>query len=139
MKAKPVLLTLTTALLTGTVGNTGRPLPAQSQAELNTNVARELRSAEAQIEELLRSLTTKAKGHPEALAKLDRAQAAWVTYRDAHLDSLWPSADALRSYGSVHPMCVLMERTKLTMQRIAALRLMLKAEEGEVCFGAWPK
>ena len=93
MMAKTILLMLTTAVLTGTVGSAGRPLPPQSQAEMNTDAARELLSAEAQMEELLRSLTTKAMGHPEAIAKLNRAQAAWVTYRDAHLDSLWPSAE----------------------------------------------
>ena len=139
MKAKIILLTLTAAVLIGTAGIAARPRPPQSQPEMNADAARELRSAESQMQELLSTLTAKAKGHPEALAKLNRAQAAWVTYRDAHLDSLWPSADTLRSYGSVHPMCVLMERKKLTMQRIAELRLMLKAEEGEVCFGAWPE
>jgi uncharacterized protein YecT (DUF1311 family) len=87
---------------------------------------------------LLSSLATKASGHSDARTKLNRAQAAWVSYRDAHIAALWPSKDPQRTYGSVHPMCLAMERTKLTTQRVAELRLMLKAEEGEVCFGAWP-
>src|SRR5687767_8450472 len=112
MKTRLILLTLVTAMLAGTAGSAGRSPRSQSQAELNADAARELRAVEAQMDELLRTLANKATGHPEALAKLNRAQAAWVTYRDAHIDSLWPSDDTLRSYGSVHPMCVLMERTK---------------------------
>ena len=138
MKAKMVLLILMTALLAGTGSSAGRSFRSESQAELNADAARELRVAEAQMEELLRTLNSKAEGHTEALAKLNRAQGAWATYREAYPESLWPSNDTLRSYGTVHPMCLRMERTRLTMQRIEELRVMLKAEE-RLCSLTWPE
>jgi uncharacterized protein YecT (DUF1311 family) len=73
------------------------------------------------MEGVLSSLRSKASGNPDAMAKLNRAQAAWVAYRDAHIESLWPSKTAQASYGSVHPMCMAIERTKLTTERIARI------------------
>jgi uncharacterized protein YecT (DUF1311 family) len=115
------------------------PSSVQTQGEMNAEAARDLRVAETEMAALLSSLASKANRHADARTKLNRAQAAWVAYRDAHIESLWPSKTPQSTYGSVHPMCRAMERTKLTAQRIAELRLMLKAEEGEVCFGAWPE
>lgn len=69
MKAKIILLMITAAVLIGTVGIAARPRSPQSQAEMNADAARELRSAESQMEEILSTLTAKGKGHPDALAK----------------------------------------------------------------------
>jgi uncharacterized protein YecT (DUF1311 family) len=118
----------------------GSPFPpVQTQAEMNAEAARDLRAAETEMAALLSSLATKANRHSDARTKLNRAQSAWATYRDAHIEALWPSKTPQSTYGSVHPMCRAIVRTKLTRQRIAELWLMLKAEEGEVCFGAWPE
>jgi uncharacterized protein YecT (DUF1311 family) len=112
---------------------------AQTQAELNATAYGDLRTAEGDMASVLASLRMKGDGHPDALARLDRAQAAWVAYRDAHLAAVWPSKTPQASYGSVHPMCISLELKELTKQRTAELRKMLKVEEGEVCFGAWPE
>jgi uncharacterized protein YecT (DUF1311 family) len=121
----------------GVAGSSG-PV-AQTQSELNATADGELRAAEAEMDSVLTSLRKKGVGHPDALAKLERAQVAWAAYRNAHVDALWPSKTPQFSYGSVHPMCVSGVIKELTKQRIAELRKMLKTEEGEVCFGAWPE
>ena len=139
MTTKAILLILACTIVASPAGRAGSPSRAQTQTEANDDANQQLRTAEAEMATVLSSLTMKASGHPDALAKLNRAQAAWEAYRDAQIDSLWPSRTPLPSYGSVHPRCVAMERTKLTTQRIAELRLMLKVEDGEVCFGAWPE
>jgi uncharacterized protein YecT (DUF1311 family) len=86
---------------------------------------------------VLERLLEAAAGKAEAIAKLDQAQAAWKSYRDAQTDALWPSADRA-SYGSVHPMCVALARTNLTRTRTAELRAMLEKVEGDVCQPGWP-
>src|SRR5436190_24284569 len=112
MTTKAIFLILAGTIIASPVGRTG-PVPrVQTQSEMNDDANRQLRAAEAEMGAVLRSLTTKANGHPDALAKLNRAQAAWVAYRDAHIDALWPSKTPQFSYGTVHPMCVAMERTK---------------------------
>jgi uncharacterized protein YecT (DUF1311 family) len=139
--AKVGLSILVGVLVAGPVvaGERSMPVCVQSQAEMNVDANRELRAAEDEMSAVLESLTKKAAGHPDALATLRRAQSAWVAFRDAQIDALWPSKTPQSTYGTVHPMCVAMERAGLTKQRIAELRVMLKVEEGEVCHSAWPE
>jgi uncharacterized protein YecT (DUF1311 family) len=138
MTAKRIVSILICALVAGSSVRNGVGL-AQTQSQMTTDADRVLRAAEAEMATVLQNLAKKANGQPDALAKLNRAQAAWVAYRNAHIEALWPSKTPLESYGSVHPMCVLMERTNLTKERIRELRLMLAARDGEACIGAWPE
>ena len=103
MTTKAIFLILAcTIVVASLAGRTGSSSRAQTQRELNDGANRQLRIAEAEMATVLSSLTIKANGHPDALAKLNRAQAASVAYRDAHIHSLWPSKMPLPSYGSVH-------------------------------------
>jgi uncharacterized protein YecT (DUF1311 family) len=71
------------------------------------------------------------------VAKLKEAQTAWLAFRDAHVRAFWPS-DEPRAYGSVHPMCVANELTRLTLARLSELRAMTSRVEGDVCACYWP-
>jgi len=132
MIAKPIMMLFIVALF-AVPG-----IRPQTQSDLNTEAAQELRTAEAEMNSLLENLTRKAGNNRDALAKLNRAQSAWVAYREAHLAAMWPSATPQADYGSVHPMCVLHTRTALTKVRIEELKSMLTVEEGEVCLGKFP-
>ena len=111
---------------------------AQTQLELNQSAGRDLEAAETRMNEVLARLFKMANGRPKAVAKLEQAQSAWRSYRDAHVKAYWPSDD-LGQYGSVYPMCVALEMTRLTNARIADLQNMTPRGEGDVCACPWPE
>lgn len=111
----------------------------QTQGDMNDSAARELQAAQLEMADLVAELVNQAEGRPETIAKLERAQAAWEAFSDAHIEAFWPSEDARVTYGSVHPMCVTQERTRLTKARIVELRSMTGGVEGDVCACRWPE
>lgn len=69
--------------------------------------------------------------------KMRAAQRAWVIFRDAHLESIFPAADKRAAYGSVQPMCHCMELEKITHERAKVLKQWDDGiEEGDVCAGS---
>ena len=115
----------------------GSRFEAQTQLEINQSAQRELQRAEAEMNSELTRLFALAAQKPASIAKLKEAQSAWRAFRDAHVKAFWPS-DERGAYGSVHPMCVANELTRLTKARVAELRAMTKRVEGDVCACEWP-
>jgi uncharacterized protein YecT (DUF1311 family) len=128
---------LTLVCLVLCTATSGRPLEAQTQLELNRSADRELQAAEAQMNSELRRLFALAAKNPASIEKLKQAQSAWRAFRDAHVKAFWPS-DERGAYGSVHPMCVAQELTRLTKERVAELRKMTRSVEGDACACQWP-
>jgi len=89
--AKTIVAILVGTIIAGSTVRNAVGLRAQTQSQMNTDADRALRSAEAEMATVLQNLTKKASAQPAALARLNRAQTAWVAYRDAHLEALWPS------------------------------------------------
>ena len=84
-----------------------------------------------------RQVLNKYKGDTLFVAKLKAAQRAWIAFRDAHLESLYPEANKLQAYGSVNPVCRCGGLTELTAERAKQLKQWLNgAEEGDVCSGS---
>jgi len=110
----------------------------QTQSGLNATAGNELKTAEAEMTLLLNRLITRAAGKTDAIAKLTKAQTAWKTYRDSQIEAMWPFPER-GQYGSVYPMCVGNELTKLTKARVVELRRMLNPVEGDVCASQWPE
>ena len=54
--------------------------------------------------------------------KLRSAQLAWISYRDAFLEAMWPAADKRAEYGTLYAMQYGEVRSQLTRQHTAALR-----------------
>ena len=72
--------------------------------------------------------------------KFRTAQQAWLKFRDAHLEALFPASDKGSEYGSVYPMCSGNVLAELTKARTAQLRAWVAGvEEGEVCAGSIKK
>jgi uncharacterized protein YecT (DUF1311 family) len=114
----------------------------QSQAKMNQDAAGELKKANQEMVSLYQEITAKHSKNPEAdpafVQKLEKAQSAWIAYRDAHLDAIFPSITP-NEYGSVQPMCIATIKTELTRSRIAQLRQWSEGiEEGDVCLGSRP-
>jgi uncharacterized protein YecT (DUF1311 family) len=106
---------------------------AQTQLDLNTCAADKLRSEDAKLDRVYQELLAKAKNDPVATAKIRSAQQAWVAFRDAQLEALFPADDKQDQYGSAYPMCAASARAQLTAERARMLESMLHPVEGEMC------
>ena len=82
------------------------------------------------------------KRAPDAAArkKLQAAQTAWMTYRKAEIAAKYPADNpglAQEKYGTVWPMCAVLDYVEMTRARTAELNRLLSVREGEVCAGGY--
>ncbi len=106
-----------------------------SQMELNQCYCNEYRKANAELNKMYQQVLSANAGEPQVPEKLKAAQRAWLAFRDAQLEAIYPTtgSDPREQYGSIYPMCYCMEQTKLTVQRTQQLNQMLNSTEGDVC------
>jgi uncharacterized protein YecT (DUF1311 family) len=98
---------------------------AMAQSELNHCAALDAREADTELNHVYQDLLAKLKGNDTATKKLRAAQKAWLVFRDAHLQELYPAEDKQAEYGSMFPMCYSQVATAMTRDRTAQLRRML--------------
>jgi uncharacterized protein YecT (DUF1311 family) len=99
---------------------------AKTQVEMTVCVNKEVAQVDAVLNDIYRKLLLKAQSEPEAVAKIKAAERAWITYRDAYIDAMYPAKDKQAEYGSTYPMEVGLLRVKLTQQQVAALSELLQ-------------
>lgn len=64
-------------------------------------------------------------------------QRAWLSFRDAQIDLLYPHRQEANYYGTVLPMCINIELTRITLVQIKNLnRWLHPSEEGDACAGS---
>jgi len=108
----------------------------QTQFEMNQEACGRHKQADAELNRIYQQVLRGYAGDKNFIRKMKIAQRAWVTFRDAHLDSIYPDPDP-RSYGSVNPMCRCIILERLTEDRIKALREWADGvQEGDVCAGS---
>lgn len=111
--------------------------PAQTQTEMNEDACAKYKKADAEMNAVYRQVLDKYKSETAFVAKFKTAQRAWIAFRDAHLESVYPEPNKLQAYGSVNPMCRCAVLAELTAERTKQLKLWLSgAEEGDVCSGS---
>jgi uncharacterized protein YecT (DUF1311 family) len=110
---------------------------AETQAGMNEEAEKSFLAAEREMKRALDSLLARKGASPDAVQKLERAQNAWLAYRDAQLEADFPFPDK-GAYGSVYPMCAVGVKEGMTRDRTQELQAMLKPEEGDVCASRWP-
>lgn len=103
---------------------------AKAQAEMNACANKEAARVDAKLNDVYRKLLSKATNEPEAVAKIKAAERAWIAYRDAYTDAMYPAKDKQAEYGSIYPMEVDLLRAKLTQQQVAALKELLQQYSG---------
>jgi uncharacterized protein YecT (DUF1311 family) len=81
---------------------------------------------DAELNGVYRKLLSKAASQPEAVAKIKAAEKAWIAYRDAYMDAMYPAKDKQAEYGSIYPMEVDLLHAKLTQQQVTALKELLQ-------------
>ena len=109
---------------------------AQTQTDMNQEAHREYQQADAEMNSIYKQILAQYKGQTIFIKKLKTAQRAWLVFRDAHLESLYPEKDK-RQYGSVYPMCRAIHLRDLTKKRTEELKKWVDGiEEEEVCSGS---
>lgn len=109
---------------------------AQTQGDLNDRFCNQYKNADAELNKVYQRVLSENGADTLFVEKMKAAQRAWVAYRDAHFESLYPAADP-REYGSVYPMCRCQTLTEITKKRTNELRRWVQGvREGDVCAGS---
>lgn len=110
---------------------------AQTQAELNREACAQYKVADDELNKTYAQILNEYKADAAFVASLRAAQRAWVAYRDAQLEALYPGPNKSLTYGSAHPMCRCYALAEMTRERTAGLRRWVEGvEEGDVCAGS---
>lgn len=109
---------------------------AQTQADMQSQTCAEFKKADEALNKTYKRILADYKNEKTFLEKLKKAQRAWLAYRDAHLEAIYPEEDK-SYYGSVFGMCACTDKKELTEQRTKELKKWLDGViEGEVCGGS---
>jgi len=98
---------------------------AKTQPDMNACAGKEAERVDAELYRVYGELLAKAAAEPQALAKIKAAEKAWIAYRDAYMDAMYPAKDKAIEYGSEYPMEAELLRAKLTQRQVTALRELL--------------
>lgn len=104
---------------------------AKTQMEMNTCASEEAARADSELNEVYRKVLAQAGKQEEAVVKIKTAERAWVAYRDAYVDAMYPAKDKQAEYGSIYPMEANLLRAKLTQRQVTALKELLQQYRGE--------
>ena len=108
---------------------------AQTQAELNRDACATYDNADAEMNRTYKQILDKYQRDNVFIEKLKTAQRAWIKFRDADLESLYPNTPS--AYGSINPMCRCIALAELTTERTKSLKRWIDGvEEGDVCAGS---
>lgn len=108
----------------------------ETQADMNNQAYQDFKKADDELNKIYKQILEKYKDDKVFISKLQKAELAWINYRDADIEAIYPDDDK-SNYGSVYPMCVNGIATEMTKQRTKELKLWLKGiQEGNVCAGS---
>jgi Uncharacterized protein conserved in bacteria len=102
---------------------------AMAQSAMNRCADLDAKEADTDLNRVYQELLTKLKNDDNAMRKLRAAQRAWLAFRDAHLQELYPAKDKQAEYGSIFPMCYAQIAMAMTKERTAQLRRMLEDKD----------
>jgi uncharacterized protein YecT (DUF1311 family) len=112
-------------------------LDAQTQGELDEQACGQFHKADVALNETYSKILREYARDQQFIAKLKTAQRAWLTFRDAELEALYPKDNKQAEYGTVYPMCHCSELQFLTEERTKQLKRWLDGTlEGDVCAGS---
>jgi len=104
---------------------------ANTQMEMNLCASEDATRADAELNRVYAALLSVAKTDPVALAKLKTAERAWLVYRDAYVEAMYPAKNKQAEYGSIYPMQVAITRARLTRQQVEDLKVILRQRTGQ--------
>lgn len=99
---------------------------AKAQMQLNQCAGDEAARVDGELNEVYRKVLAASADDADATAKIKAMQRAWVTYRDAYLEAMYPANNKRAEYGSIYPMDAALLTAKLTRQQVNALKDLLQ-------------
>ena len=99
---------------------------ADTQLAMNHCASDEGFRVEAQLHDVYQKLLAAAREDPGAVEAIMSMQKAWIDFRDAYMDAMYPAKDKQAAYGSIFPLEFNLLRAKLTQQQTEALKEILK-------------
>jgi len=91
---------------------------ATSQAELNQCASEETKRVDAELNAIYTKLLAELSKNPAAAAKVKAERSAWINYRNAYVDAMYPEENKQAAYGSIFPMEVDLLYAILTREQI---------------------
>lgn len=108
-----------------------------TQTDMNNQAYQEFKKADNELNNVYKQILNKYKDDKVFIPKLQKAELAWIKYRDAEIEAIYPEEDKMYNYGTSYPVCVNLVLIELTQQRTKELKLWLKGiQEGDVCAGS---
>jgi uncharacterized protein YecT (DUF1311 family) len=105
---------------------------SQTQREMNEDAFAGLERAEVELTRVYQKALKWAESDPVLVNNLRKAQRAWIVFRDAHLEAIFP---AEKRY-SARSMAAAIVQTELTEARIEQLKGWAEGiEEGDITAG----
>ena len=105
---------------------------AKTQKDMTVCANEEAARADAELNDVYRKLLSRVMSQPDVAEKIRASERAWIVYRDAYIEAMYPAKDKQAEYGSSYPMQVNLVRAKLTQQQIVALKdLLQQYSEGQ--------
>jgi uncharacterized protein YecT (DUF1311 family) len=110
---------------------------AQTQSAMNSDACNRLKKADAELNHVYQQVLASKATDADFLKAFRQAQRAWISFRDAHVRSIFPDPNP-RAYGSVYPMCRCSVLERITAERTQELQHLWidGLEEGDVCTGS---
>jgi len=99
------------------------------QSAINRCFSEEVGRVEAELKDVYQKLLSVLAQDANATAKVTAAEKAWVVYRDAYIEAMWP-AENKQFYGTIFPANQRGLRATLTRQHIEDLKELLKEHTG---------
>jgi uncharacterized protein YecT (DUF1311 family) len=95
------------------------------------------KQTDAELNRIYTQILSEYKQDTVFTDKLRAAQRTWITFRDAHMESLYPAKDKTAQYGSIYPTCRCLALKELTDHRVSELKKWIEGfPEGETCAGS---
>ena len=108
-----------------------------NQLELNEAAYKEFKRADDKLNEIYNKIFIKYKDNQLFLDKLINAEIAWINFRDAQLEAIYPEENKSVYYGSIFPMVYNIEKAKLTWDRVIQLnQWLIEYPEGTTGLGS---
>ena len=99
---------------------------ADAQFAMLKCASEEAARTDAALNAIYRTLISATASQPKVVLKIKAMETAWIAYRDAYIEAMWPADDKQLEYGSIYPMEANLLLARLTRQQIKLLKDLLK-------------
>jgi uncharacterized protein YecT (DUF1311 family) len=112
---------------------------AVTQLAMNECAAKDLNDAVNELNRVYEQIKERNLNDKVFVDRLEAAQHAWVVFRDAEMEAIFPNPDKRKEFGSAYPMCYDIWEEQLTADRTKQLqKWLIGKEEGDACGGSLP-